>query len=319
MKNISAVIAILLSFFSSATFAQDALSSVTRESTSTKPVFAVFDVRPAATDQAAIQEAVAAAFRERFDKVKINQGMAPYPLPAAPGRMIFNQVATRWGTISSPTCPGSTSTIIATDSSMMQYGEMSVIQACVFPYHDGIRVNFYSVFIQATGGADTNILGAMLGRMFTKAVGLGDSSKFIDMTVDSIEQRLQAIAPATALVDLQPAREGKKIAADPAGKTIETANIAAPSGASGASATFTLQTMDALAARKELTAMGLTYHNQDQFIAAIRRNDKIACELFLKSGAVDINTPDRMGSTAMMASKNAEITEMLKRYASAKL
>jgi len=36
-----------------------------------------------------------------------------------------------------------------------------------------------------------------------------------------------------------------------------------------------------LQARKELTAMGLTYHDSKQFLEAVKRNDTIAAELFI--------------------------------------
>lgn len=41
-----------------------------------------------------------------------------------------------------------------------------------------------------------------------------------------------------------------------------------------------------LAARKELTAMGLRYFDQAEYEAAIRRNDQLAIALFLRAGAV---------------------------------
>ena len=44
-----------------------------------------------------------------------------------------------------------------------------------------------------------------------------------------------------------------------------------------------------LEARSQLTAMGLQYFNQEQFMAALQRNDKLAIELFIAGGGVDIN------------------------------
>lgn len=42
-------------------------------------------------------------------------------------------------------------------------------------------------------------------------------------------------------------------------------------------------------ARKELTAMGLQYFNQEQFVAAIRRGDALAVDLFITAAGVDLN------------------------------
>ncbi|MFT3849584.1 MAG: response regulator [Propionivibrio sp.] len=46
--------------------------------------------------------------------------------------------------------------------------------------------------------------------------------------------------------------------------------------------------ISALEARKHLTEMGLQYFSQEQFVAAIERGDKLAVELFIASGSVDI-------------------------------
>lgn len=45
----------------------------------------------------------------------------------------------------------------------------------------------------------------------------------------------------------------------------------------------------AVEARKELTAMGLQYFSQEQFVAAIRRGDSLAVDLFITGGGVDLN------------------------------
>ena len=45
----------------------------------------------------------------------------------------------------------------------------------------------------------------------------------------------------------------------------------------------------ALEARKHLTAMGLQYFSQEQFVAAIERGDTLAVELFIAGGSVNVN------------------------------
>ena len=47
----------------------------------------------------------------------------------------------------------------------------------------------------------------------------------------------------------------------------------------------------ALDARKELTAMGLQYFDQNQFFAAIRRGDQLAVELYVAAGGVALDEP----------------------------
>lgn len=47
----------------------------------------------------------------------------------------------------------------------------------------------------------------------------------------------------------------------------------------------------ALDARKELTAMGLQYFDQNQFFAAIHRGDQLAVELYVAAGGVALDEP----------------------------
>jgi hypothetical protein len=58
-------------------------------------------------------------------------------------------------------------------------------------------------------------------------------------------------------------------------------------------------------ARKELTAMGLTYHDSKQFLAAVKRNDVLAAELFIAGRGVDLSASDFWGRDAVdFARKN---------------
>ena len=321
-----------------AAHAQDGLSNILRASTNSKPTVAVFDVRPGTTGVDAIADAVSNAFKKHYDGIKATQHMAPYPLPAGAPRMSFHQSGSAMGTVSVPDCPGASAVITSSDRTMAKYGEASILQGCVFPYRDGYRVNVYALFVQRSGGADINVLGAMLGRVVTNAIGIGDSSKFIGETIDDIETRLRAITPQVALVELQPARTDKALAADPAPAAAQVAAVAAdmPAAAMGmppelaavqariatmfrqpqgqAAAQPPVQDSDAnaaLQARKDLSAMGLSYFSQEQFVDAARRGDRLACELFLRAASVKANMPDKAGVTALQAAKSAEVKSLL--------
>jgi hypothetical protein len=43
----------------------------------------------------------------------------------------------------------------------------------------------------------------------------------------------------------------------------------------------------ALQARKDLTAMGLRYYDEQQFLAAVKRRDKLAVDLFVAGKGID--------------------------------
>jgi hypothetical protein len=54
-----------------------------------------------------------------------------------------------------------------------------------------------------------------------------------------------------------------------------------------------------LNARKELAAMGLTYHDSKQFLEAVKRNDVPAAELFIAGRGVDLSVTDFWGRDAV--------------------
>lgn len=56
--------------------------------------------------------------------------------------------------------------------------------------------------------------------------------------------------------------------------------------------------LSALHARKELTALGFQYFDQEEFFSAIRRSDQLAVELFVAGGGLQIDTP-LAGQTAL--------------------
>lgn len=90
---------------------------------------------------------------------------------------------------------------------------------------------------------------------------------------------------------IQPPVEGQNpvpeviAARAPEGQIMPAPAMSAPAPSSAPAATVSSQ----LEARKELTAMGLQYFDQKQFIAAIQRGDKLAFELFVAGGGIDIS------------------------------
>lgn len=323
-------------------FAQDAISAITKRTDTSTSSLAVYDVRPATIGQDRIRDEVVAAIRVNFDNLKVRNQMAPYPLPAGAPRMAFRNA----GDIQVPECAGASTVITASDTSFAGSGEGTVLQACIFAYQAGYRVNYYGYFMQRTGGASFGVLGAMLGRVVTNAIGLGDSSRFIHTTVDDIDKRLNGLGANIALVELQPGREGKVVVADPAPAAVANSNR--PQNQGQAPQQFSLaamippelaqrlqdvsnqqrailesapspvaQTASPISARKDLSSMGLTYHSQDEFVAAVKRDDKLAVELYLQAQGVNAVQPDSNGLTAAMAAKSPAMKQVLSSYFSA--
>jgi hypothetical protein len=71
-----------------------------------------------------------------------------------------------------------------------------------------------------------------------------------------------------------------------------------------------------LQARKDLTAMGLSYHDQSQFLDAVKRNDELATELFIAGRGVDLTKRAWSGRTALDIARdngNTRLAELISR------
>jgi hypothetical protein len=72
----------------------------------------------------------------------------------------------------------------------------------------------------------------------------------------------------------------------------------------------------ALQARKDLTAMGLKYHDPSEFFAAVERDDALAVELFVEGRGVNLGAKDAKGRTALeiaRAKGNEPMAQLLAR------
>ena len=67
----------------------------------------------------------------------------------------------------------------------------------------------------------------------------------------------------------------------------------------------------AIQARKDLTAIGLVYHDKNQFLDAVKRNDLLAARLFIAGRGVDPNTRDLLGVSALDIAKRGGNAEMI--------
>ena len=67
----------------------------------------------------------------------------------------------------------------------------------------------------------------------------------------------------------------------------------------------------AIQARKDLTAMGLTYHDRGQFLDAVKRGDVLAVRLYLAGRGVDPGARDLLGNTALDLAQRGGNAEMI--------
>jgi ankyrin repeat protein len=71
-----------------------------------------------------------------------------------------------------------------------------------------------------------------------------------------------------------------------------------------------------LQARKDLTAMGLRYYDEGEFLDAVKRNDQLAVELFIAGRGVNLNAHTWNGRNAVdiaRANGNTQLADLLAR------
>ena len=72
----------------------------------------------------------------------------------------------------------------------------------------------------------------------------------------------------------------------------------------------------ALQARKDLTGMGLKYHDTNEFLEAVKRDDALAVELYIEGRGVNLGAKDAQGRTALEIARargNQPLAELLAR------
>lgn len=188
-------------------------------------------------------------------------------------------------------------------------------QACVYPFQKGVKV--YLIFTSAkkteslTSGLFTGIAKAIRGddaEFMTKQLNksIADIKKAVpSVLVARLEVPGQAIQEPDkdAVAALIPA----KVETPPPVPQVVVAQPSAPIALPAAPTHMATK----IEARKSLTAMGLTYHAYEQFIASIKRKDDVAVQLFLDAGAIDLSTKDKNGKTALDIAKETGISAII--------
>jgi hypothetical protein len=137
----------------------------------------------------------------------------------------------------------------------------------------------------------------------------GGDPKAMQQAMDDVLAGRNAEANALALEifgEVPPAEREKMLAIGRSMASMNRRQMAAEAVASG--------DLAALRARKNLTDIGLVYHDKNQFLEAVKRNDVLAVRLFLAGRGVDPNAKDLLGASALDIAKragNAEMVELL--------
>ena len=340
--------------------AQNLITELNGSTYREKTVYAVYDLPGTDIKVETIENAVLDAIHLYARDARVQQGIPPSPFPDYPGQMTLGR---RMSGGPKPDCAGEVFSIEGIDSSMAKYGEATYHRACLYPYAGGYRINYFAIYGQKSGvgSSNPNALAAMFGRAMAGAVGLNDSSSFINKVLSRLEGNLQDDGVTFKLVQLHPKDLGGRVAMEddlPKPATLTVAVEQAPVPIAPAPTAQIQPTADvsrqqlpqkalppelvqlramlmqqrgearqemaaqqpaavtvdkersAADARKELTAMGLQYFNQEQFVSAILRGDALAVDLFITGAGVDINAPAQ-GTTPLAAAESGERQEII--------
>ena len=83
----------------------------------------------------------------------------------------------------------------------------------------------------------------------------------------------------------------------------------------------TISVQRSLQARKDLTAMGLRYYDEGQYLDAVKRNDQLATELFIASRGVNPDARTWTGRSALDIARdngNTQLADLISRSLPAK-
>lgn len=189
----------------------------TTPTTTTKTAYVVYDVKtPATVSYQEVVKAFVSGTKEYLTDASVQENPPPYPLPAQPGRFqdrSMSQMAGMGGLAAMAalsgavlpgivSCPGASVMARGAQSNYAKYGKNATYTFCLYPYKGGYQADAVGFYTSQSGfSSNPNVLGAELGGVLTKAVGLGSPSKFIEDTFGNVRKSLQATGAKVKIVD----------------------------------------------------------------------------------------------------------------------
>lgn len=266
-------------------------------------------------------EAVQDALSSWIGSAPMSLKPIPSPLPTRPDKPGAIKGTIGYTPVEILDCPTAVAEIrqepAPTRTQMSYNGDL--FQACVYPFEKGAKVYLRAVNIDAADSSITHGLFSGIAKAIRGTPGEWLTRRLNDF-IEAMKKKLPVVLveriEAPGLPVQTPDRDAVAALLPPLSPA--TTPVAPVPQAPAAQATPVMQasgqtdkTALMLDARKNLTAMGLTYHNQAQFLDAVRRKDALAVKLFLDGGGVDLTarTPD--GKTALELAREAGADEIV--------
>lgn len=202
--------------------------------------------------------------------------------------------------INIPTCDGATFVISSQDNGSAQYGDSARYMTCAFAYQGGYRINFYASYTSSSGGVAGLFNGKTIGSLITDAVGMDSNpQKFINNSIAKMEELFKSNGWTFNIIEMTPQIAGKAIVDDPlkTRQVAETKRVA--------------DREKRMAARLELSKLGIDATDRGRLIKAVQANDEDVISLFLEAGAVDVSTKDSGGRVIADYASSAKTKSLL--------
>ncbi|WP_287878077.1 hypothetical protein [Aquitalea sp.] len=189
------------------------------------------------------------------------------------------------------------------------FSSAEVIQVCVYPFQKGVKAYVMYSSIKKTESLTSGLFNGIANAIRGNDVEW--LTKQMAGVTDDIRKKVPGLLVAKIEVPGTQAQEPDRdaVAAVIPSETAVALSQAAPVQQSGAVPQGGM--VNKIEARKNLTAMGFAYHSQEQFIAAIRRQDDVAVQLFIEGGGVDVALKDKRGKTPVDIAKEIGATNLL--------
>jgi len=192
---------------------------------------------------------------------------------------------------------------------------IAVLTACVFAWAPASALGF------GTDADEDAGFGQVLALVhtFVRIAAQSEDPKVVEKRVDDVfaGQNPEANRAATALLEgmTQDMTEAERQTFSALARDLMTLARREQARAAGQPlAVPSIRPDQALAARKELHAMGLRYYDAGQFLDAVKRNDALAVALYVEGHGVNLAARDANGRSALeiaRAAGNREIVGML--------
>lgn len=191
-------------------------------------------------------------------------------------------------------------------------------QICLYSFQRGVKA--YVIFnrVKRTESLTSGLFGGIANAI--QGTDEERITKQLQETIDTIKKQIPAVLVARIEVPGKPLQEPDKTAvaalipAKPAvvaTGTLAGGQLAVQPTATGIAPPVATPQQVKVEARKNLNAMGMTYHSHEQFLAAIRRKDDVAVQLFLDGGGIDLNQKETSGKTPLEMATEIGATDIV--------